>query len=335
MFNKYLDQLSKNEIDITFFDEFVGIKDYLGNIYLNDENVINYLNNMKSKQYKYLKTIKEFSHDIVYFETIDGIILQKVVFENDKIIKIAEEKECLDIERIMITISYNGSNYFGFQKQKDLKTVQGTLEEVISKIENKEVKVFGASRTDAGVHAICQVVHFDTKVKFTEDKWMYLLNHFLPKDIRVSDVKKVSNVFHSRYDVIKKEYRYYLSYDKINPFKTDFIAYTDKFDIDKFIEESKSFIGRHDFRSFGKGDKDDTTREIYNFDVIKHDDYFEIIIEGNGFLHNMIRLMIGTLVKIASNKIDLTIKEILESKDKNLTKFIADPQGLYLNKIYY
>ncbi len=333
MFNEYLDLLAKKDLKIIdLFVDSIGIKDN-DELLLDIDNAKVYFQNLFKKEITILSALKEDSHLIIYL-LIDKVKYVQKVTMKEKINKIVTTLES-EYKRIRLDIAYNGSNYYGFQKQSLKPSIQDALERALFKITKSEIKVTGASRTDAKVHAIKQVVHFDVNIDLPCEKWVSLLNYFLPKDIRVLMAYNVSPLFHSRFDVIKKEYKYFLSLDEIDPFRVNFVNYTNINDFDLFVKESKSFIGEHDFYSFSKGEKEDTVRTIYNFDIKRNEKEIEITIVGDGFLHNMIRLMIGALLDIANNRQNMTIDEIIKRKDKNLTKRIALAEGLYLANIYY
>ena len=227
------------------------------------------------------------------------------------------------MRNLKITIQYNGSNYCGWQKQPDSLGIQGTIEKAIHDITREEVKLTGSGRTDAGVHALGQVANFKLENAIPVDKIPNALNSKLPKDISIIDCTEVDDEFHSRYNAKGKTYRY-LIHNSVyrSPIYKD-ISYHVKYDLDfdKMVKESKYLIGTHDFKGFmssGSSVKD-TVLEV----------------EGNGFLYNMVRIIVGTLVDIGRGRINKSLKEIVESKSRSECGHTAPAHGLFLKKVDY
>lgn len=307
--------------------------DMQGNIF-NQEPVIQYLKENPNLLQGF-KPIDDFSHGIVIGFTPENNIV-KIAFKNNLIVKIVFEEQNPLIRRIKLTLEYDGTNYAGFQRQSTLDTVQSRLEAALFEMTARQVIVHGASRTDAGVHAYGQVVHFDTELSIPEDKWVIALNNLLPKDIRIKTAETVSQLFHSRFDVVSKEYQYVLNLGKFSPF-TRFFEWTVpyEFDLNILKQEIKKIEGTHDFTSFCKGDKESKVRTIYSTSVTQENDIIILTFIGNGFLHNMIRILVMALINIASKRIDSDIITILEAKNRNMTKQLAPSCGLYLVKVNY
>ena len=304
-----------------------------GNLF-NQDAVIQYLEEHPTIL-KGFKPTEDYTHNVVNGITFEGNVV-KIAFKNNKISKIVIEAQNPNIQRIKLTIEYDGTLYSGFQRQSSLDTIQARLENALLEMTSRPTVIYGASRTDAGVHAYGQVVHFDTELTIPQDNWVIALNSLLPKDIRVKTAETVSQLFHSRFDVVSKEYRYVLNMGEFTPF-TRFFEWTvsNNFDIEVLKQELKKIEGTHDFSSFCKGDKDSKVRTIYETRFEKINDKLYLTFIGNGFLHNMIRILVMTLVKIASKQIDADILTILNLKNRDMTKQLAPSSGLYLVKVNY
>jgi len=237
--------------------------------------------------------------------------------------------------RIKGTLSYDGSMFSGFQVQSNDRSVQGEIEKILSEIHHEETRIAGASRTDAGVHALNQVFHFDTMRSDDLDRWLYYFHRRAPKDIYIKDLEIVHPLFHSRYDVRKKEYRYRINTSEYNPLMRNYEWFVPGLNLEILEREMKSLLGSHDFSSFSKGDKEDKTRTIYTSTVQKYPGYIELVFEGDGFLRYMIRLIVSALVKISLGKLDTTIANLLEEKSREKTIHLAPAGGLYLTQINY
>ena len=242
--------------------------------------------------------------------------------------------------RILLNIAYVGTNYSGWQSQKNKNTIEDIIEKTYKNKLGEDIKLFASGRTDAGVHAFNQCAHFDTKLKIHPEKFATILNKVLPNDIRVIKSSLVSNDFHARFDVKKKTYVYklYMSQEE-NPFKYERALHIDHFlDVDNMIKASKEFIGTHDFTSFCKAvsNQKDCTRTIYDIIIKKLNNKIHIEITGNGFLHNMVRIIVGTLIDAGSNKLSSNdIREILKNKDRTKASKTVPAYALYLKDVEY
>ncbi len=239
--------------------------------------------------------------------------------------------------RFLIIFSYDGSKYFGFQKQKNQKTVQQTLADTLEKINKKPVTVTPSGRTDTGVHAYNQVAHFDLDINIKTSALKKALNTILPPDIYVKKVQKKAN-FHARFDAIKKEYVYFINTGTYNVFEKDYVwQLNKKLDVVKMQQASQCFLGTHDFSSFcKKGKEDDCVRIIHEVVVKKQGSKIKISIVGSGFLRYMVRNMVGTLTEVGLEKITPdAITNILDSKNRCQAGIKAPACGLYLKKVYY
>lgn len=241
---------------------------------------------------------------------------------------------------IKLTLEYDGTNYSGWQKQSDAKSIQETLENAILKITGEKVNLIGSGRTDSRVHALGQVANFKTNSKIPGNRFVKALNSMLPSDIAVRESIEVDDDFHARFNAIGKEYKYLIYNNKVrSPLKRNYSYFVDyDLDIEKMREALDLFLGTHDFRGFmSSGSSIKTTvRTISNIEFIKKEDIIELSIMGNGFLYNMVRIIVGTLVDIGIGKIDITdISDIIESCDRNKAGHTAPPEGLYLSKVFY
>ncbi len=245
--------------------------------------------------------------------------------------------------RYKCIVSYDGTNYSGFQIQKNSLTIQQVLQEVFEKRFQQRIEITGASRTDSGVHALGQVIHFDIESIQNAEKFIYQINCMLPKDIRILSIEKMPENFHSRYLAEKKTYYYFITTaPHQSPFQYKYqVVLPSNLDIKKMEEGAQYFLGTHDFRAFAHQSdvgcaKNKPIKTIIRFDFIKTEDGYRIEIEGDGFLHKMVRNMIGTLVDVGLNKISpLEIDTILKSCDRKLAGQTAPAHGLFLAKISY
>lgn len=242
--------------------------------------------------------------------------------------------------RILLNIAYIGTNYSGWQTQNNKKTVEQTIEQAFFEKLGDNIKLYASGRTDAGVHAFNQCAHFDTKLNIKPEKFATILNKVLPNDIRIMKSSLVSDNFHARFDVKKKTYLYkiYFSQEE-NPFKLDRALHINRFlNVDNMIDASKAFIGTHDFTAFCKttSNQKDCIRTIYNLEVKKIDNKIHIEITGNGFLHNMVRIIVGTLIDSGCNKLTKKdILDILKNKDRTKASKTVPAYALYLKDVEY
>lgn len=239
--------------------------------------------------------------------------------------------------RYKVTISYDGTNYHGFQKQKNAHTIEAEINDALFKIHKRDIKIVASGRTDRGVHALGQVFHFDSNLNMTTNEFKKALNSHLPEDIRVFDICVVDNDFNARHSAIKKTYKYIINqeYDLFN--RNHELYYPYKLDLELFKKALKKFIGTHDFFGFAGYVKDKpTVKEIYEANLILDGTKIIITFTGNAFLKYMVRKMVGTLLDIASGKKDISvIDKIFETKDRNLSGKTINPEGLYLVRVYY
>lgn len=241
--------------------------------------------------------------------------------------------------RIRLQLSYDGSDFHGWQIQDNAVTVQGELQKAFFEIFKEEIVLFGCSRTDAGVHAKNFVCHADLPTSFPLDKLPFALNALLPRSIAVMSAEEVSDEFHARFSCKGKMYEYRLWNARIrNAFEEKRAGFWPvPLNVENMNQVAKDFIGSHDFAAFmatGSQVKD-TVREIYSFDVTSSGNLITFRVSGNGFLYNMVRIMVGTIIYADLGKLDRSIKEIIASKDRTLAGITMPPQGLYLDEPFY
>lgn len=242
--------------------------------------------------------------------------------------------------RYLMTFSYDGSKYNGYQKQPDMITVQGILEEKLTQINSNEfVSVSASGRTDSGVHAINQKAHFDLNFDISIDKLKNSLNKMLPSDIYIKEVKRVEDSFHARFDVKRKKYTYKINIGEYNPLQVNYVyQLNNTLDIESMKEAAKLFIGEHDFTSYTKGceEKESYIRTIYNVKIEEKNSIIEITFVGSGFLRYMVRNMVGSLLDVGLGKLkSSSISEILEARDRTKAGITAPSCGLYLMDVEY
>lgn len=241
--------------------------------------------------------------------------------------------------RYLMALAYDGSKFYGYQKQPKVKTVQEELERALTMINNKQVNVSASGRTDAGVHALNQKAHFDLDIKITPDKLKQALNSLIDKSIYIKSVEEVDDNFHARFNVLKKEYVYKINVGEYNPLEKDYVfQYNKKLNLDDMKRAIKYLEGTHDFKSFTKANdlKEDYVRTIYQTDIKCENDIVIISFVGSGFLRYMVRNMVGLLIEIGAGKKDyLCVKDILEAKNRCKAGITAHPEGLYLYNVWY
>lgn len=243
------------------------------------------------------------------------------------------------MRNLKLTIQYDGTKYCGWQKQPNSSGIQGTIEYAIYEITKEKVNIIGSGRTDAGVHALGQVANFKINSNIPAARIPDALNAKLPKDISIIDCQEVSDDFHSRYSATGKIYRY-LIYNK--PYRSPLykdISYHVRYDLDieKMRVEAQSLLGTHEFKGFmssGSSVKD-TVRTIHNISIEESGDLIVLEVEGNGFLYNMVRILVGTLVDIGRGRIDKPLEEIIASQDRGEAGHTAPAHGLFLKKVHY
>jgi len=239
-------------------------------------------------------------------------------------------------KKILAVISYDGSKFYGMQKQPGKKTVQGEIEKALLKL-NIDSKVEHAGRTDRGVHALNQVVAFSVQSFWNTEKLQKVLNNIVHPYIHIKKIREVHQDFNPRFDAKKRSYRYLIS-SNFTPFNADYVTFYDKKINAQLIKNSLKILeGRHDFEYFAKtgSEVNSYVREIYKTDFFKYKNFYVFKIVGNGFLRGQIRIIVDFLLKINENILSTEDLKIQLNKEKLISKHLAPPNGLYLERIWY
>lgn len=245
------------------------------------------------------------------------------------------------IKNYRIKLEYDGSRFDGWQKQGNTKqTIQGKIESVLEKMTGRVIEVHGSGRTDAGVHALCQVANFHADVTMTDSEIKEYLNKYLPEDIRVFSIDQVADRFHSRLHAEEKTYLYQIEMgDKKQVFTRKYIYGLQKpLDVAAMKKAAAFLIGEHDFKSFcsNRRLKKTTVRTIKRIDIETQGSVLFIRFTGNGFLYHMVRILAGTLIQVGLNERKAEdIQNILKAKNRDEAGFTAPAQGLFLEKVSY
>jgi tRNA pseudouridine38-40 synthase len=244
--------------------------------------------------------------------------------------------------RLKLTVAYDGAAFAGWQSQAHRNTIQDELERALQKISGQRIRVHGAGRTDAGVHALAQCAHVDLSDKrMSIERWRNALNAVLPATVRISRCQYVSQKFHARFSATGKLYRYRIWAAAILPPLERGRAWHifSPLDVDLLKAAGQKFIGTHNFAAFtaNRGEKEkDTTRTISSVRIRRSEPRITIDVAGDGFLYKMVRLMVGAMTRVALAKMDLSeIGTQLKSGETDGSRFVAPAEGLYLVKIWY
>ncbi len=244
------------------------------------------------------------------------------------------------MKRVGLVVAYDGTNYCGWQVQPNGITVEEVVNKALKKLTGEDIQVIGASRTDSGVHALGNVAVFDTHTTIPPERISYALNQRLPEDIVIVKSEEVAEDFHPRYCDCSKTYEYHILNTRI-PIPTKrltnyFVSYD--LDVEKMRKAAGYLIGEHDFVSFCnvRTDVEDTVRTVTELEILKDGEEITIRISGNGFLYNMVRIIVGTLIRVGRGFYEPEkVKEILEAKDRKAAGVTAPPHGLILAEIRY
>lgn len=243
-------------------------------------------------------------------------------------------------QKLLLKIRYNGASFVGWQVQKNGKSVQEQMQDAIEQIFGTRVGVTGCSRTDSGVHAMEYCLCFDPPRPMELRRIPFALNSVLPESVSVLSCREVPQDFHPRYHAVAKEYIYrFFDSPYPDPFKNGLAFHERKgLDVARMDRAAKCFLGTHDFKGFmSTGSKiEDTVRTIYYSGVERHGEDVIFRVVGDGFLYNMVRIIVGTLLDIQRGKIEKgSISQIIESRNRDNAGVTAEACGLYLNKVYY
>ena len=244
------------------------------------------------------------------------------------------------MRNLKFTMSYDGTNYHGFQIQKEDITIEKALKDAVFKLTEEDVDIIGCGRTDAGVHAINYTFNFKTSSTIPCDKFPIAFSTVLPSDISVTSCEEASKDFHSRFSALKKTYKYVIYTGKLNnPFYNRYSHHIKHpLDLENMKKAAKLIEGEKDFKCFmAQGSPvNDTVRTVYGIEIEKKDDIIEIEVTGNGFLYNMVRIIAGTLVAVGGGKISPSeIENIIDSKKRENAGMTLPPQGLFLKEVFY
>lgn len=245
-----------------------------------------------------------------------------------------------DARRVLLTVSYDGTNYAGWQRQTNAPSVQQRLEEALLKLTGEGAGVTGASRTDAGVHALGQAAHFDTRSRIPAERFAYAVNTHLPGDIRVTASRAVPPAFHARYGARRKTYRYQIhTGPHASALHRNQRAHVARpLDVERMRKALGDVLGEHDFRAFmaAGGQAKSTVREIDTAELTQAGDLIELTVSGRSFLYNMVRILAGTLIYIGTHKLAPdAFSRALASRDRLDLGITAPAHGLTLMEVWY
>ena len=244
------------------------------------------------------------------------------------------------MRNIRLLIEYDGTNYAGWQWQKNDKTIQETLSKAVVQVVQEPVKIYGAGRTDAGVHALGQVANFNTNSNIPSKRLIRAINFYLPHDITVKEAVDVEESFHAQYNAVSKVYQYTLFNDWIRTSLSRNFCYVCGFqlDMDKMTHAAQYLTGTHDFTSFTTRalQEKNRIRTIKKLEMKKEGKYIYFTVEADGFLYNMVRSIVGTLIEVGRGKTAVeNVKVILDARNRNLAGPTAPAKGLCLMEVKY
>ena len=250
------------------------------------------------------------------------------------------ERNSNTMKNYKITIQYDGTGYNGWQRQGNTKnTIQERFESVLSKMCGSDVEVFASGRTDAGVHAMAQTANFKCKTDLKNEEIRAYLNRYLPEDILVTSICEVPERFHSRLNAVSKTYVYSIATEKPDVFMRKYVYRTEnKPDIVKMESAAEKLLGTHDFKGFSslRKTKKSTVRTINFIEITYENSIIKIRINGNGFLYNMVRIIVGTLLEIGYGKLsESIIDEVFSEKNREKAGITLPPCGLMLENVFY
>ena len=242
--------------------------------------------------------------------------------------------------RILLTLSYDGTDFCGYQIQPNGRTVEETLENALHTLTGEKIKTYASGRTDSGVHAVCQKVHFDTKSSIPPENFAPALNAILPSDVKVSKSKRVSKNFNARFSAKKKTYRYSLMIGNfeeptVSRYKT--LIKTQP-NVSLMKECAKLIVGEHDFKAFmaSGSSVQDTVRTVHSIKVTKKGKFIDVYVTGNGFLYNMVRIIVGAMLAVADGKATIyEIEDMLNRGERPIKVKTMPAKGLTLYSVVY
>ncbi len=242
--------------------------------------------------------------------------------------------------RVLLRVEYKGTEYCGWQRQKNGTSVQAVLASAVKKVTGEESGMHGSGRTDAGVHALGQAVHFDTHTTIPMNKLPMALNAHLPSSVRVLSAQEVAPNFNARFDAVSKTYLYKMYCAPVSsPLKEGLCAFVHKKpDMERMHRAAKYILGEHDFKCFqaSGGHVKTTVRTIFSLTITENDDEISFEVTGNGFLYNMVRIMVGTLYYVGIGKLEPEdVEKIIVSGKRDMAGKTMPPEGLYLKQVCY
>ncbi|MCP1065435.1 tRNA pseudouridine(38-40) synthase TruA [Serratia symbiotica] len=246
----------------------------------------------------------------------------------------------LQTQKIALGIEYDGSRYYGWQQQREVASVQGCLEQALSKVAAAPINVLCAGRTDAGVHATGQVVHFETSARHKDAAWSMGVNTYLPPDIAVRWVSAVADDFHARFSAIARRYRYIIYNHRNRPavLQQGVTHFYHPLDAVRMHRAAQELLGENDFTSFRAAQCQSRTpwRKVKHIKVTRQGEYIVVDIKANAFVHHMVRNIVGSLIEIGRGKRNENwLAELLALRDRNLAAATARAEGLYLISVDY
>lgn len=244
------------------------------------------------------------------------------------------------MKKYLITVQYLGTKYCGFQKQDNGLAIQEVIETALKKVLNQNIEIFASGRTDAGVHALAQTAHFEAETTIPANKIPFAVNKYLPEDIKIIACKEVSKNFHARFDVKKKTYQYncYVSNIALPIFEQTNYQLVKKPDINEMNKLAKQLEGTHNFKAFmsAGGQAKTFERTIYAIKIKQSKNQIIFEVTGNGFLYNMVRIIVGSLLEVGYGKKQVSdIVLAMQNEDRTKTGYLVPAKGLFLKSVKY
>ncbi|MCP3916926.1 MAG: tRNA pseudouridine(38-40) synthase TruA [bacterium] len=244
------------------------------------------------------------------------------------------------MRNVRVEVAYDGSKFFGWQRQDGFESVQGAVEEALEGLVGDAVTVHGAGRTDTGVHALRQVAHFHVDTRLDDDRLRHAVNAHLARGVVVRRLESCRDDFHARFDARGKRYLYVTATTRFRPpFATEHVHWvTSALDLDAMRAAAAHIEGKHDFAAFGNAGsvRKTTVRTVRAVRIVARRERFAVIVEGDGFLYNMVRTIVGTLIEVGRGKLTAdSVRAALESGDRTAAGPTAPARGLYLVRVHY